>query len=182
MIAIALLLAAADVSGAKTVEISGDVDVTIAFGARDPVSTTGSADVRIDGDRAIVGVAGKGDANATFGMTKLERIVVKGGARVTLKEFSGRALSIHAAGGAVVIVSGKGADSLRIEGAGTSRVDADGLSVDAADVTLKDAARATVKATKSLTCDLQRASRLVVKGKPANVDKKVAGVAKLELK
>lgn len=183
MLSLVLLLAAADPSAAKVVEVSGDVDVTITWGARDVSTDKGTADVNVSGDRVSVVSAGKGEAAVSFGTLKLDQIIAKNGARVVVTGFAGRTLNVNVSGGSHVHVSGpKGADSLRIEGAGTSRVDADELSVDNANVTLKDAARAEIKVTKSLTCDLQRASRLVVKGKPAKVDKKLAGVAKLDLK
>lgn len=185
LVAFALLVATADASDAKIVEVSGDVEVTVSSGGRALSTDKGTADVNVSGDRVVISVpaSSKGEIAVSFGTSKLDQIIAKNGARVVVTGFAGKSLDISVAGGSHVRVSGaKGADSLRIEGAGTSRVDADELSVDTANVTLKDAARAEIKVTKSLTCDLQRASRLVVKGKPAKVDKKVAGVAKLELK
>jgi hypothetical protein len=188
LLAFTLLIATAEASDAKIVEVSGDVDVTISYGgARALSADKGTADVNVIGDRVSVSVSSsdKSGASVSFGTTKLEQIIAKNGARVVVTGFAGKSLDIDVSGGSHVRVSGasKGAtDSLRIHGGGTSRVDADELSVDSANVTLKDAARAEIKVTKSLTCDLQRASRLAVKGKPAKVDKKLAGVAKLDLK
>jgi hypothetical protein len=183
LIALVMSLASADASGAKIVEVSGDVDVTISWGARDIATDKGTAQIDVSADRVSISSSDKAEVAVSFGTTKLEQIVAKNGARVIVTGFAGKSLDVSAAGGSHVRISGpKGADSLRIDGAGTSRVDADGLSVESANVTLKDAARAEIKVTKALTCDLQRASRLAVKGKPAKVDKKIAGVAKLDLK
>lgn len=188
LFALAILVASADASGAKVVEVSGDVEVTISWGAGELSNDKGAAEVNVAADKVTIGVpaSSKGEMAVSFGTTKLDRIVAKNGARVVINGFAGKSLDVNVTGGSHVHVNGgaskSATDSLRIEGAGTSRVDADDLSVGSADVTLKDAARAHIKVTKSLTCDLQRASRLVVKGKPGKVDKKLAGVAKLEIK
>jgi hypothetical protein len=187
LLALVLVVASAGAGDAKIVEVSGDVDVTISWGARDLSNDKGTAEVNVAADRVVISVpaSSKGEIAVSFGTTKLDQIIAKDGARVIVSGFAGKSLDIDVSGGSHVRVTGasKGAtDSLRINAAGTSRVDADELSVDTANVTLKDAARAEIKVTKSLTCDLQRASRLAVKGKPAKVDKKLAGVAKLDLK
>lgn len=183
-----------DASGARIAEITGNIDVQIMFGSSTALATDkGAIELNISGDRIMIGPAAarnQGDTKVSFGSQKLDRIIAKNGARVVVTGFNGKTIEVSTSGGSHVKLSGSGAGgssqrgtaSLRIDGAGTSRVDADGLSVDDANVALKDAARAEIKVTRSLTCDLQRASRLVVKGKPAKVDKKVAGVAKLELK
>lgn len=180
--ALLLLVSAAE---PRVLEVSGDVDVTVSWGARDLVNDKGSADAKEIGDKLVLTSTSAAPAAVSLGTTRLEKIVVKGSARVTLSGFAGKSLDVVAADGGHVKVSGgktNATDELRIDATGTARVDADGLAVERANVTLKDAARAHIRVSKSLTCDLQRASRLVVKGKPANVDKKIAGVAKLEIK
>lgn len=183
MIALALLLITVpEPAKANVVEVKGDVVVSISFSARPLEAGTGDVEITQQGNTLNVKARRAANATLAFGAPKLEQLLVRDGARVTIEGFAGKALHIVASGGAVVVVSGKGTTRLVIEGAGTSRIDADGLAADDADITLKDAARAHVNVRKALTCDLKRASRLVVTGKPPAIDKKVAGVAKLELK
>jgi hypothetical protein len=176
MIIMALLVAA---FAEPVVEVSGDVEVTIAA----DTSETTSADVDIVHADGVLQVVAKRAARSTarFPAPKLDKLIARDGARVTIKGFGGKTLHIVVSGRALVIVAGDGAGAVRIDGEGTSRVDTDGLRVDDAHVTLTDAARATVRATKSLTCDLRRASRLVVRGMPPRGEKKVHGVARLEM-
>lgn len=181
MMALALLLLCApDAGDATVVDISGDVDVSISYDSQRLAA--GAVEVSLAGQTFTVKANGEARAKISFGAPNIEKLIVHDRARVVLESFTGKALHIVASGGAVVVVRGQNTRTLIVHGAGTSRVDAEGLAVEDAEVILKDAARAATRASKSLTCDLKKASRLVVTGKPARVDKKLAGVAKLDLR
>jgi hypothetical protein len=173
-------LAPALALAALTVDVEGDVVVKVSVDDKlKDAKTSGDADISVAGGTVRIRVrAGKTDGAANVAVGDVDVVVAKDGARVDVRGISGKALSIQAAS-AMVEVAGKGVESLTVDGKGTSRIEAAGLSAVSATVTLKDAARAEVRATRALDCDLQRAARLVVKGKPANVTKKLAGVAKL---
>jgi hypothetical protein len=166
---------------AVTVDAAGAVTVTVTVDDKlKQPKTAGDADVTVAGGVVkIRAKPGKDDGAVSVHVDELDVIVAGDGARVDAKGVAGKALSIRAAGGANVDVAGKGVDALRVDGKGTAHVDTTALPAERADVTLRDAARAAVKATKALDCDLQRAARLVVKGRPASVTKNVGGVAKL---
>lgn len=163
------------------------VRVEIDRARRPSVDVRAAAEARLDVDLSGSGLVVRAPSQAdgprptiTIVTDHLAEVTARGSSRVEVEGLAGRPLTVRGAGTAVVTLAGK-TSSLTVEGHGTSRVDASRLAASSAEVTLADAARAEVRASFSLRCDLQRASRLVVRGKPSQVRKKVAGVATLTI-
>lgn len=174
----------------RSLIVQGDIAVRVEVDKTRPASVvlpplTGPAavvDVRFVGDALHATAPPQMDGpTPTIVVTTdhLASVTATGTAHVDARGIAGRPVDVRTAGTAVVSLAGK-SSTLTIDARGTSLVDAARLAAASAEVTLTDAARADIKAS-SVSCDLRRASRLVVRGKPAQMKKKVAGVAKLTI-
>jgi hypothetical protein len=184
---IAAAAAVADVPSDAVVHslnVTGDVMVQARVDKKRALSVKGKVEARLDGDTLVVTAPARADGErpviTLVVADGIDAVTAAGPARVEIAGVNGKSLSIAAHGAAAVTASGKIA-SLVVTGDGTSHVDADDVAAAAVDVKLAEAARAEVKATDSLVCNLERASRLTVKGNPKSVKKTVGGVAKLVL-
>ena len=115
-----------------------DVVVNISFDAQ-AATISGEAELQ-KARRSSCAKRAAGAQSVGFGAQKIEKLIVRDGARVTLVGFAGEALrGIVASGGAVVVAKGKG----RVDRVGhVARRAPTGSPAENANVTLRDAARA----------------------------------------
>ncbi len=168
------------------VAAGGEVSVRITIGKRRSLDVDGAARILLEGTTLVVEAplrAGGKPPQVTLVVDQLDLVSAGIGAtHVEVTGVRGKALTVSADGAAVVSVAGT-VGKLAVRGGGSAQIDTRHLAAHDVDVSLKNAARADVLVADhgSLRCDLRRASRLRVRGKPAHVDKKVAGVARLIL-
>ena len=164
------------------VDAAGDVAVTVTVGKTHSVVVTGKVDAKLEGDKLVVVAPAHAESRATITVVvdALSAVSTKGSAHVNVAGINGKSFAVDADNGSVVVVAGK-TSALSLSAQGTAHVDASALSAQSVDVKLNEASRAEVTSTASITIELQRASRLTVKGKPKNVVKNVGGVAKLTI-
>lgn len=186
MISLALLLALApgqepSAQGVRSVDAAGDVEVHVRVDARAKESfrVEGGAAVSREKDTLLIRADQAGQRpTVTLVVTELERLTAGGKASIDAAGLGRGRVTVNASGAARITLEGR-SDELVVRGKGTARLDAARLGAIRVDVNLSDAARAEVNASESLTCELARASRLVVFGAPRQVHKRVDGVAQL---
>jgi hypothetical protein len=188
---ISLLVVAAAIAGApvsasdiKALDVSGDVLVNVRVDKQADTRVPDGIEATLDGDSLKLVAPPRADVErptVDLVVTSLRAVSTHGTSQVRVRDLAGRALEVNLQGASLVVLAGK-ASTLTVTGRGTARLDARALAASTADITLADASRGEVRASFALTCDLSRAARLVVEGKPARVKKKVTGVAKLDLR
>jgi hypothetical protein len=187
LLALPALLAAALPPGVppdaavRFLEVTGDAAVHVRFEKKPSVDLQGVAELSFADGILRVSAPAQADGPrpaVTLAVEALTSITTRGTAAVDVQEITGKLVEVHAHGASMITLAGR-TSIVVVHGKDTARVDATGLHASSAEVFLSDAARAEVRASFSTTCELERASRLIVKGRPPQVKQKVTGVARL---